>query len=148
MVFISCNEGALDTSDLARRKVGGNFLEARAHGSTLVTLSPEALAAQALDDAFIHDFPGFVRTGVARGTSGVIMGVMKVATTCLTPLLAVPIVGSEERHLFAATSARFPARKQGGGVVMVKSMEGVGLRRSLIGRLGVVCILLTGMEEC
>lgn len=80
----------------------------RGHGTSLVTLSLEALAKKAPDVTFIHDYPGFVKTNIAQGTKGVGMFVFKAVSAVLGSFLSVPNQECGERHLFLATSAKYP----------------------------------------
>ena len=81
----------------------------RGHASSIVTLSLETLAKKAPEVSFIHDFPGPVRSGIARGTKGPLFFVFKAVFKVLGPLVYIPTEESGEFHVFLATSARYPA---------------------------------------
>lgn len=85
------------------------LLAGRGHASSLVTLSLEALAKKAPEVSFIHNFPGTVKSGISRGTTGVVMMVFKAIFTVIGPLVYMPNKECGERHLFLATNARYPA---------------------------------------
>jgi hypothetical protein len=85
----------------------------RGHAASMVTLSLETLANKAPEVSFIHNFPGPVKSGIARGTSGAAMFVMKAVYAVIGPFVYIDNTEAGERHLFLATSARYPAR--GGG---------------------------------
>ncbi|KAL9129566.1 MAG: hypothetical protein Q9175_007263 [Cornicularia normoerica] len=107
--FAAGKEGPISIDDFQGRKVP--LLSARGHGSSLVTLSLEALAKKAPDVTFIHNFPGPFKSNLLRGGQGAAIFVLKVVSTLTSPMLTW-YSGQEcgERHLFLATSARFPAR--------------------------------------
>ena len=86
---------------------------------------------QAPTVSFIHDYPGFVKSGLARGTTGITWGLMTLAQL-LSPLLSIPEQESGARHLFLATSARFRAKEGveeavplGEGVKVARGNDGV-----------------------
>lgn len=87
------------------------LMESRGHAASMCTLSQEEHAKRAPKVSFVHDFPGFVKTGIARGTSGPFWMVAKAVTTFVGPLFYIHPKESGERHLYLATSARFPALK-------------------------------------
>jgi hypothetical protein len=106
-VLSAGNEGPVDTSDFQAWKVP--MLSGLGHGSSLVTLSLEALAKQAPDVAFIHDHPGPVKTNLVRGGEGAAIYVLKVVFKIIGPFVNVSNQECGERQLFLATSARYPA---------------------------------------
>ncbi|KAL9102205.1 MAG: hypothetical protein Q9187_009151, partial [Circinaria calcarea] len=112
-VFTACREGPIDMSDIQGWKL--SIWASRGHASSLVTLSLEALAQKAPDVSFIHDFPGAVKSNITRGTTGVAMTIIKVALKLIGPLVYIPTQESGERHLFLATSAKYPASSTKGG---------------------------------
>lgn len=131
-VFTACKEGPIDMTDIQGWKL--SIWAARGHASSLVTLSLEALAQKAPNVSFIHDFPGPVKSNILRGTTGVAMTIMKVAFKLLGPLVYIPNQESGERHLFLATSARYPASNTGddtaagvplgGGITVARGTDG------------------------
>lgn len=106
-VFAATKEGPVDTTDFQGWKVP--LMSQHGHTSSLVTLSLEALAKKAPDVSFIHNFPGAVRSGIGRGTEGAIMFMFKAVFKVLGPMIYIPTVEVGERHVFLATSARYPA---------------------------------------
>lgn len=104
--FAAGKEGPISIDDFQGRKVP--LLSARGHGSSLVTLSLEALAKKAPDVTFIHNFPGPFKSNLLRGGQGAAIFVLKVVSTLTSPMLTW-YSGLEcgERHLFLATSARY-----------------------------------------
>ncbi|KAL9095083.1 MAG: hypothetical protein Q9165_002686 [Trypethelium subeluteriae] len=106
-VFAATKEGPVNTADIQGRKVSlMSALSARGHASSLVTLSLEKLAGTAPDVSFVHDFPGAVRTNIARG-GGAMMFLLRTASNLV--LTFIPNEESGERHLYLATSAKYPA---------------------------------------
>jgi hypothetical protein len=89
-VFAGTKEGPVSTTDFQGWKVP--LMSQRGHASSLVTLSLEALATKAPDVSFIHNFPGPVRSGIARGTEGAIMFIVKAIFKVLGPMVYMPTV--------------------------------------------------------
>ena len=106
-VFAATKEGPIDTTDFHARK--GSPMSQRGHASSLVTLSLEALAKKASDVSFVHSYPAPVKSGLTRGTKGAMMFMIKAVIKVIGPLVYVTTVESGERHVFLATSARYPA---------------------------------------
>ncbi len=133
-VFVAGKEGPIDTSDLQGWKIP--MRSARGHAGSLVTVSLEAIAKTAPDVTFIHDFPGLVKTGLMRGTTGIAMSVMKAVFTIIAPFTAMSNRECGERQLFLATSARFPANTDGKTASGVPLADGVTIARGTIGESG------------
>ena len=107
----------------------------RGHSSSMVTLALEALAGKAPDVSFVHDCPGVVKSGIARGTTGAMWTAMKVVLAVAGQLLYIPQEESGERHLFLATSAKYPAgiNATASGVPLA---DGVQVARGTNGEVG------------
>ncbi len=135
-VFTGCKEGPVDTSDFQGWKIP--LLSMRGHASSMVTMSLEAIAKKAPDVTFIHDFPGPVKTGLGRDATGVGMFVLKTLSRIIGPLITnyIPIVECGERHLFVATSARYPASTTGDASSGVPLEDGVAVARGTSGKIG------------
>lgn len=133
-VLAATKEGPINTADLQGWKVP--ILKQQGQGASLVTLSLESLAQKAPDVSFIHNFPGAVKTGIARGTTGALMAVVKTVFTLLGPFFYIPLKEVGERHVFLATSAKYPARKEGAATAGVPLGEGVVVARGTDGRPG------------
>lgn len=131
-VLCGTKEGSVNLDDLQGWNVTiGEFFKARGHGSSIVTSINAHFAQQAPTVSFIHDYPGNVKSGIARGTTGLLWGVLTVFTL-LGSLMYIPEQESGERHLFFATSARFPAKQGveeaiplGEGVEVARGIDGV-----------------------
>ena len=103
------NESAaldLENLDLKTNYSLGN---AANHAITMTDLAFEELARTNPTVSFVHAYPGGVKTGWAKEVAFAIR-----AATSLTYILGSPwmtsIGESGERHLYAATSAKYPSR--------------------------------------
>ena len=96
--------GKLDFSDLSLKHTF-TLQKCGAHASLMGNFFLEGLAQRNPHTSFIHAYPSGVATGLMRElpAGGVISAVVM---RLLSPFL-VPIEESGERHLYAATSARF-----------------------------------------
>jgi hypothetical protein len=98
---------------------------------SLITLTMAHFAEQAPTVSFVHDYPGFVKSNIGRGATG-IMKAASVMGKILGPLVNAPPEEVGERHLFYATSAKYPAQSSGdsvsvpvpGGVTIAKGIDG------------------------
>ncbi|RDW72850.1 hypothetical protein BP6252_06757 [Coleophoma cylindrospora] len=109
-------EGPLDQSDFPALRVP--LPDLRGHLSTLITLGLEAVARTVPEVGFVHDFPGTVKTPLTRAV------LSNMSEEQLSALTFVPLEESGERHLYLATSARFPAFKKGrDGVQLEKELD-------------------------
>ena len=133
-VLAGGKEGPVNTSDFQARKV--SLLSQRGHLSAMTTLSLEALAKKAPDVSFIHDFPGPVKSKIARGGQGAAIFVLNVVFTAIGPLVGIPTQESGERHLFLATSARYPAGMSGDATSGVPLVDGLAVARGTSGKSG------------
>jgi hypothetical protein len=102
----------------------------------MVTLSLETLSKKAPEVSFIHNFPGPVKSGIARGTSGAAMFVMKAVYAVIGPFVYIDNTEAGERHLFLATSARYPARWGGEKADGVPLVSAAAIARGIDGRNG------------
>lgn len=135
-VFAGGKEGPLDTSDFQGWNISA--LSGRGHVASLVTLSLEALAKKAPEVTFIHNFPGAVKTDIAKDAKGVTMSVLKVVFLVIGPFIYIPNQECGERHLFLATSAKYPT---GAG----KDASGVPLAGELVAARGTSGEIGTGI---
>lgn len=133
-VFCGTKEGPINLDDLQGWKVKtGDMIKHRGHDGSIVILTHAHFAQQAPTVSFIHDFPGGVRSGIARGTTGLVWWVMTVFRL-LGTLMYIPEKESGERRLFLATSARFQAKE--GFEEAVPLCEGVRVARGIDGMEG------------
>ena len=133
-VFTTTKEGPIDTTNFQGWRLP--LMAQRGHASSIVTLSLEALAKKAPDVSFIHNFPGAVRSGIGRGTNGGIMSIVKAVYKLIGPLVYIPTIEAGERHVFLATSARYPAGTNGDAASGVPLAGGVVISRGTNGKSG------------
>ena len=107
-IFVGGLEGRVDTNDIQLRSAV-KLLAQRGHGASLVTLSMVKIAHEHPTVSFVHDFPSFVRSNISRGTTGFAMGLLKSVTAVFGRFMYIPNDESGDRHLYLATSARYPA---------------------------------------
>jgi hypothetical protein len=127
-------EGPIDANDLQCWNVP--FLSARGHGCSMITLSLETLAKKAPNVSFIHDYPGAVKTNIASDAKGVIMFFMRAIFKVLGPLVYIPNEECGERHLFLATSAKYPAGAAKGEDSGLPLADGIAVARGTDGKTG------------
>lgn len=108
-VFTGTKEGPIVNEDLQVRSFRGNPLKMRGQAASTVTLSLEQIAKSAPDVSFIHDFPGPVRSNIARG-GGIVNLMMRTVARIVGPFTFIPDEESGERHLYLATSSQYPAK--------------------------------------
>ncbi|EFW19245.1 conserved hypothetical protein [Coccidioides posadasii str. Silveira] len=105
--------GKLNFSDLSLKHTF-SLKNCGAHASLMGDFFLEGMAQRHPHTSFVHAYPSGVATGLMRE-----MPAGGVLAAVLTPLLSafmVPIDESGERHLFAATSERFPPKAEGEGM--------------------------------
>ncbi|KND93381.1 hypothetical protein TOPH_01950 [Tolypocladium ophioglossoides CBS 100239] len=105
--------GTLDFSDLSLKHTF-SLNKCGAHASLMGDFFLEGMAQRHPHTSFVHTYPSGVATGVMRE-----LPLGRVLSAVLKPLLStflVPVQESGERHLFAATSGRFPPKAEGDGV--------------------------------
>lgn len=106
-------EGAVIPTDWQANNMG--ILSFRPHVTSMITLTLLAIAKQAENVSFIHDYPGFVNTGMSRELTGIVPAITKVLFAPVMAMIKIPIDETGERQLYFATSARFPPRDHGTG---------------------------------
>ncbi|KAK4542453.1 hypothetical protein LTR36_006705 [Oleoguttula mirabilis] len=114
-------EGWPDLNDWPLWKTN-NPLAVRRHITSMVTLSLEHLSKQAPDVSFVHDFPGAVRSNLAKGNTALHI-VLRTVLAIVGPFVYMPNDESGERHLFLATSVRYPPAKQAQDAVNAVPLE-------------------------
>ncbi|KAF2877199.1 hypothetical protein BDV95DRAFT_558673 [Massariosphaeria phaeospora] len=128
-IFTGTKEGKMKDPDLQMRSMGVNFIAARGQAASVITLSLEKLAKMAPDVSFVHDFPGPVKSNIAR-EGGIAMAVMRGVFWVVGRWVFIPEEESGDRHLWLATSGAFPARERekgidGGKVDVQKGSDGM-----------------------
>ena len=92
------------------------------------------MAKTAPNVSFVHDYPGTVNTALITRMEGVRGVIIRAYVFFLGWWVCVPIKESGERHLYLATSARFPAAS--GSASGVPLGEGVEVARGMTGEVG------------
>lgn len=105
-------EAPLNLDDLSL-KTHYSLRNAAKHAITMTTLSMQELAAAHPATSFIHAYPGAVKTGIMREFGAVTRVAMSAMFVLAKPWM-VPLTESGDRHLYAATSPRFPPRAANG----------------------------------
>ncbi|CBF78048.1 uncharacterized protein ANIA_11122 [Aspergillus nidulans FGSC A4] len=97
----------------AADKIPSASLKCGHHASLMTNFYLEEMARRYKNTSFVHAYPSGVNTGILRGLPG-----GQIARSFLSVLLKpfmVPLEESGERHLFAATSRKFPCAARGKG---------------------------------
>jgi hypothetical protein len=87
----------------------------------------EHIAQNAPEVSFVHDYPGPVKSGLGRETNSVLIRIAITILKIFGPLVYIPTKESGERHLFLATSARYPPRGEAKGTTGVPVPSGVSV---------------------
>jgi hypothetical protein len=110
-VYAGTKEGQIEADDIQGWKIP--FASMRNHMALILTLTMTHFAEQASTVSFVQDFPGLVKSGIGRGTMGAAR-VFTVLFKVLGPFVNVSPEEVAERHLFYATSGRFPSAAEAG----------------------------------
>lgn len=127
-------EGPVDATDFQARNM--SMLKLRGHGVSLTDLALEKLAEQAPEVSFVHDYPGAVKTGIGRDPTTLFARIMNFVLMIIGPWLFIPNVESGERHLFFATSAKYPPRASVDTAAAVPLVDGVDVAQGTDGKVG------------
>ncbi|OAA74595.1 NAD(P)-binding domain protein [Akanthomyces lecanii RCEF 1005] len=84
-VSTGTSEGEIDFDDFQLLN-GGGIGEQRAHNNSIISLTNIYFAESAPTISFVHDYPGHVKSGISRGTTGVLKAAF-LAINALGPLL-------------------------------------------------------------
>lgn len=135
-VFAGTKEGPVDVNDLQRYKMLA--IKARGHAASNVTLSLEAMAAKAPTVTFVHSFPGFVKSNLIRGGEGAFITVLGWLGKVREKLGGsfVPNEESGDRHVFAATSAMYPGKKDAEATAGIPFAKGGAIAKGSDGKPG------------
>lgn len=114
------------------------FSAARGHGAGMMTLALAQLARRAPDVSFVHNFPGFVNTGLIRGDEGFVFQVFKYVFKVLAVFMAIPLPEVGQRHAFFCTAARYPPSTADGKVKTagVSLEKGFDIAKGFDGKVG------------
>ncbi|KAL4988791.1 hypothetical protein BDW68DRAFT_196503 [Aspergillus falconensis] len=110
------------------------------HASLMNNFYLEGTALRHRDISFVHAYPSGVDTGILRGLPG--GRVVRVSLSVLLAPFMVPLEESGERHLFAATSGRFPCAAEGMGEEGTRGDAARDVAVGSDGRQGSGCYLL------
>lgn len=119
--------GKLDFSDLSL-KHSFSLQRCGAHASLMGDFFLEGMAQQHPHTSFVHAYPSGVATGLMRELP--FARVLSAVGSVVLHAFMVPIQESGERHLFAATSERFPPKEHGEGMEEVSAVGSEGARGS------------------
>ncbi|KFY45601.1 hypothetical protein V495_02888 [Pseudogymnoascus sp. VKM F-4514 (FW-929)] len=133
-VFAGGYEGAFNDKDWVDYPVK-NLMKARPHAASMITMAHNALARQAPDVTFIHNFPAGVRTNFGNDLGSWIIP-LRGLFDLIAPLFLKHISAEEcgKRQLYEATSAQFPPAK--GGADGVPLADGIPVARGADGKPG------------
>ncbi|KAJ8096603.1 hypothetical protein POJ06DRAFT_297616 [Lipomyces tetrasporus] len=132
-VMAGTKEGPIDPNDVAGKKVGR--LSARGHLCSMMTLCMETIAETVPEVSFIHNYPGAVDTPLWT-MKGVLKVIVRGVLAALGPFIFVDIVETGERHLFLATSSKYPSKKSEDMLNGVPLVDGIGTARGTDGQTG------------
>ena len=133
-VLAGGHEGPIDTSDFQGKNM--SVLKLRGHVVSMTDMALETLAQQAPEVSFINDYPGAVKTGIGRDPNSFFAWLMNFVLMIIGPLVYIPIRESGERHLFFATSAKYPPRVAADEASGVPLGDEVGVAKGTDGKVG------------
>jgi NAD(P)-dependent dehydrogenase (short-subunit alcohol dehydrogenase family) len=113
IVMAGTKEGPINPNDIP----GKSILpwKARGHLCSMITLTLEHFAKLAPGVSFVHNYPGFVATPLAKSMKGVTGGIMRSVFFFTGLFLTKNYISLEEtgeRHSFLATSSRFESKER------------------------------------
>ncbi|KAK6003802.1 hypothetical protein QM012_009573 [Aureobasidium pullulans] len=106
-VFIATLEGEIKMDDFQGWHM--KLMANRDHAASITTLSLESHHKDNPNVSFIHNFPGVVKSGITRGTSGPVLTALKAVIRVFGSLFYMPSEEAGDRHVFLSTSARYLA---------------------------------------
>lgn len=135
-VLAGGHEGPIDVNDFQGKTM--SMLKIRGHVVSMTDMALETLAEQAPEVTFINDYPGAVKTGIGRESNTLLTWFMTIVLMIIGPLIYIPIRESGERHLFFATSAKYPPRVRSDAAAEagVPLSEGVEVASGTEGEIG------------
>lgn len=140
-VFGGAKEGKVNLDDMQARKTSMLFF--RPHLASLLTISLMAIAKDAPEVGFVHNFPGAVKRHLGDDLSGMGIKVMMALYRLVEPFVAMTPEEAGERQVFFATSERF--RGCGQGIDGVPAKEG-NLARAVDGLQGKTGVYSVGSD--
>ncbi|THZ98797.1 hypothetical protein D6C82_05560 [Aureobasidium pullulans] len=106
-VFIATLEGEIQMDDFQGWHM--KLMANRDHAASITTLSLESHHKDNPNVSFVHNFPGVIKSGITRGTSGVVLTALKAVVRIFGSLFYMPAIEAGDRHVFLSTSARYSA---------------------------------------
>jgi NAD(P)-dependent dehydrogenase (short-subunit alcohol dehydrogenase family) len=116
IVMAGTKEGPINANDIAGKRILP--WKARGHLCSMITLTLEHFAKLAPGVSFVHNYPGFVATPLAKSMKGVTGGIMRSVfyfTGLFSTKNYISLEETGERHCFLATSSRFESKERYGG---------------------------------
>lgn len=116
-------EGPVDLANLDGLNM--SLLKRRAQQTSIITLSLAALAEKWPKVGFIHNYPGAVRSNLYRTFKGPVMTPLRYTLHFLYRFYHIPAEETGQRHIFLATSLRYPPNQVDGtqGVELTKEVD-------------------------
>ncbi|KAI5208250.1 hypothetical protein E4T39_01454 [Aureobasidium subglaciale] len=106
-VFLATLEGEIQMDDFQGWHM--KLMANRDHAASITTLSLESHHKENPNVSFVHNFPGVVKSGITRGTSGPVLTAVKALVRVFGSLFYMPSEEAGDRHVFLSTSARYSA---------------------------------------
>jgi hypothetical protein len=120
LVAVAGKEGKVYLDDIQGWKIP--IWSARGHLASLITLGLEMLHKEMPSVSLIHDFPPPTDSGSLDNTKGIVPMIARNVFRIIGPLVFHPLEEVGQRHLFLATSAKYPPKASSGS-----EAEGVSL---------------------
>ncbi|KAH8649218.1 putative short-chain dehydrogenases/reductase [Xylariales sp. PMI_506] len=134
-VLVGTKEGPINVDNLAGENL--TVMESRYQSASMVTLLLEEAARRAPDVSFIHDYPGFVKSGIMNTIDNPISYVIGNAVAFVTGLfIGISPEESGERHLFLSTSGRYPPGQSDASIVGVAVNGDMSVAKGSNGKAG------------
>jgi hypothetical protein len=136
-VLAGTHEGPIDVNDFQAKNMF--ILRLRGHLVSMTDMALETLADQAPEVTFIQDYPGPVKSGLDREANTLLAWFIGFVLMIIGPLIYIPTRESGERHLFFATSAKYPPRVRSDSIEAssgVPLSEGVEVASGTDGKVG------------
>ncbi|KAL9083510.1 MAG: hypothetical protein Q9165_008491 [Trypethelium subeluteriae] len=132
-VFLGTLEGQVKMDDFQGWNM--KLMANRDHAASITTLALEAHQRENPSVSYVHNFPGVVRSGITRGTTGPLLTAFKTVFRVIGPLVYMPSEEAGDRHLFLSTSAKYAAGTQD-RTAGVPLSNGIEVARGTNGKAG------------
>ncbi|KAJ5136498.1 hypothetical protein N7448_005052 [Penicillium atrosanguineum] len=127
-VLAGGHDGPVYPDDFQAQRM--SIFSLRGQVASMTDLILEGIAEQAPEVSFVHDYPGTVKTGIGRDANTLLVRIVSWIVPVIGMFLYIPIKESGERHLFFATSDKYPPRTgdlagvPSGGVSVADGIDG------------------------